>query len=115
VRAGAEVIAEALQLDLPAAQIERQLEELLPGIGRLALVRIAPDAECIGRSFAELHLHGATGAEVLAIARGAETKSMPGVEHVLAGDDVVALGGSPDAVEAARRLLQRRSTPSTPK
>ena len=115
VRASAAVIAEALGLGLPADELERQLQVLLPGIGKLVVVRVPAGADCIGRSFAELQLQSATGAEVLAVARGRTTQALPGEEHVLAADDLLALGGSPDAVQGATRLLHSTSTPSMPK
>lgn len=115
VRASAEVIAEALGLGLSVEELERQLQALLPGIGRIAVARVPSGADCVGRSLAELQLQSATGAEVLAAARGKATQALPDDGRVLAADDLLALGGSPDAVQAALRLLQSTSTPSTPK
>jgi hypothetical protein len=52
---------------------------------------------------------------VLACARAGKTRALPGDDLVLAAGDLLALGGSPDAVQAATRLLHSTSTPSMPK
>ncbi len=115
VRASAEVIAEALGLGLPPHELERQLQALLPGIGKLAVVCVPEEADCIGRDLAQLQLQSSTGAEVLACARAGKTRALPGDDLVLAAGDLLALGGSPDAVRAATRLVHSTSTPSMPK
>jgi len=54
-------------------------------------------------------MHGApeflTAATILAIVRGAESVLVPSGHETLQRDDVLALAGSHDAIDAARALL----------
>ncbi|MCU0622079.1 MAG: TrkA C-terminal domain-containing protein [Gemmatimonadales bacterium] len=78
---------------------------MLPGIGALASVTIAPGSRAAGRELADVNLRGLTGATVVAIVRdGRRTANPDGHERIEAGD-VVALAGSEAAVASARELL----------
>ncbi len=112
VRAGAEAIVEALathaRAKAPAEHGEDALHSihtLLPGIGEPVAVRLAPSSPAVGRTLAQLDLRGATGATVLAIRRGSGSVLVPGAREVLQSDDVLALAGSHEAIDAARALL----------
>jgi CPA2 family monovalent cation:H+ antiporter-2 len=59
----------------------------------------------VGRTLANLNLRGATGATVLAIARGGEGVLVPTGQEELRADDVLALAGTHEAVAAAKELL----------
>ena len=114
-RAGAEVIVMALtQHDrvrgTPAelSQTMEHLNAMLPGLGVPAAIRLVPGSRAIGRSLLELNLRSRTGAMILAITRtadGAEQGLVPSGSERLREDDVLALAGTEDAVEMARRLL----------
>ncbi|MEZ4366370.1 MAG: cation:proton antiporter [Kofleriaceae bacterium] len=124
VRAGAEVIIEALGNQIrrgaavdaggggaargpePTAEEElAQLAGLLPGLGDPSVHRLAPDAHAVGQTLASLNLRGATGATVLAIGRPARGAFVPGPTEILAAADLLALAGSHDAVTRAKALL----------
>jgi CPA2 family monovalent cation:H+ antiporter-2 len=60
----------------------------------------------VGRTLAELNLRGATGATVLTVAHTDGSFVVPSAGDVLREGDVLALAGSHEAVEAARRLLE---------
>ena len=45
---------------------------LLPGLGALTPVRIASSDAAVGRTLAEVNLHGHSGATILCISRGSE-------------------------------------------
>jgi CPA2 family monovalent cation:H+ antiporter-2 len=119
VRAGAHAILEALveqaRKGSPVAAPEHQPEpppeslkevhRLLPGLGEPTPVRLEEQSPAIGTSLAELNLRGITGATVLAIQRGADGLLVPTATDVLRSGDVLALAGTHDAVDAARRLL----------
>ncbi|MGH7612615.1 MAG: cation:proton antiporter regulatory subunit, partial [Gemmatimonadales bacterium] len=111
VRAGAQVILETL-----AAQSHGRtthaggeglavVQQLLPGLGALAAVRLDPGAGATGKTLADLNLRGLTGATVLAITRDAGGVIIPTAEETLRTGDVLALAGSHEAIEAARKLL----------
>jgi len=112
VRASAQVIADALVRRAgggTAAGDESALEEvrrILPGLGEPVPLRLAAHSAAVGRTLAELNLRGATGATVLTIARQDGGCVVPGADEVLRAGDVLALAGSHEAVEAARRLLE---------
>jgi CPA2 family monovalent cation:H+ antiporter-2 len=131
VRAGAHIVAEALVRRARAGPVSAppgiagpgggetdadehaldQVRRLLPGLGEPVVVRLEPGVGAVGRTLAQLDLRGATGATVLAIARGQAGVVAPGAGEVLRGGDVLALAGTHEAVEAARRLLASGPAP----
>ncbi len=115
VRAGAHAILEALveqsrkgsgvsSQEEPPDSL-RQVHRLLPGLGEPTPVRLESWSPAVGKSLAELNLRGATGATVLAIQRGEDGLLVPTASDVLRSGDVLALAGTHEAVDAARRLL----------
>jgi CPA2 family monovalent cation:H+ antiporter-2 len=109
VRAGAEIIAEALQR---ASQGDRSfsmgdLQALLPGLGEIASHPI--DAQCpsVGRSLSELDLRGRTGANVVAISREGGSVLLPEGNERLRAGDLLGITGSHAACDAARTLLRK--------
>jgi CPA2 family monovalent cation:H+ antiporter-2 len=108
-RAGAELVLELLDRqrrqddDEPARSA---LPQLLPGLGPLAPIDIAPDSEAAGKTLAELNLRVRTGATVLAVKRadGSGVGMPAGHDRVDVGD-VLTVSGTTEAVELARRLL----------
>jgi CPA2 family monovalent cation:H+ antiporter-2 len=112
VRAGAQVIVEALaaQSHVKGASTEPPaldtVHSMLPGLGELSPVRLEATSAAIGKTLAELNLRGLTGATVLALQRGEEGVLIPTAQEILRHGDVLALAGTQEAVEAAKRLLQ---------
>jgi CPA2 family monovalent cation:H+ antiporter-2 len=110
VRAGAEVALHVLAKDagLPEKRDAdlHTVEMMLPGIGALASVTIAPGNRAAGRTLAELNLRGLTGATVVAIHRAGKQRAYPDGHETLEAGDVVAVAGSDLAVEAAQRMLE---------
>ncbi|HTE05414.1 MAG TPA: TrkA C-terminal domain-containing protein, partial [Planctomycetota bacterium] len=90
------------------------VERLLPGIGSLRRLHVAPDARAVGRSLRELDLRGRTGATVLAIARGDQQLVTPDGHERLRAGDVLALTGTHEAIDAAESLLSLRAAPAEP-
>ncbi len=107
VRAGAQVLAAAFSQakGAPAADPERMIAQVLPGLGSPVRFALPEDSRAIGRTLASLNLRGATGATVLAIARGGEEVLVPTGHEELRAHDVLALAGTDEAVQAARALL----------
>jgi len=110
VRAGAQVLASAYShvrggaaADTPNPDLE--VERVLPGLGSPTRFTLAEDSPAVGRTLASLNLRGATGATVLAIARGGEGVLVPTGHEQLRVHDVLALAGTHEAVAAARGLL----------
>ena len=113
VRAGAQVLAAAFSQarGTPAAgsgAVEAEIGQVLPGLGSPVRFTLSQGSPAVGRTLASLNLRGATGATVLAIARAAEEVLVPTGHEVLRVDDVLALAGTGEAVEAARALLSGR-------
>ena len=77
-------------------------------------MRLEPGSGAVGRTLAQLDLRGATGATVLAIARSEAGVVAPGAGEALRAGDVLALAGTHEAVEAARRLLSSGPEPRAP-
>ena len=111
VRAGAEVILEALAAQSrprptpTAADTLEQVHHLLPGLGALAAIRLDPGSVVIGRTLAQLNLRGRTGATVLAITRPGGGVLVPTAEELLQAGDILAVAGTHEAIEAARAAL----------
>jgi len=108
MRAGAEMAAEALgprHRGEEAATLEH-VQHLLPGLGTLVPVRVAPGSAAAGVTLAELNLRGRTGATAVALSRGGEdTTVFPTAKTQLRAGDLLALSGSHEAIEEATRLL----------
>ncbi len=130
VRAGAEVVAEALVKRARAGPGEAgsgdawpggrgeadrraldQVGRLLPGLGEPVVVRVEPEDGAVGRTLAQLDLRGASGATVLAIVRAGGNVVGPGAGEALRAGDLLALAGSHEAVEQARQLLSSGPRP----
>ena len=112
VRAGAQVVLETLaaqsrQPATPAAfkTLER-VQQLLPGLGVLASVRLDPGSPVIGKTLAQLNLRGRTGATVLAVTRSEGGVIVPTAKELLREGDVLALAGTHDAIAAATAAMQ---------
>jgi CPA2 family monovalent cation:H+ antiporter-2 len=111
VRAGAQAIIEALagqsrSRDPAQAEGLTDIHALLPGIGEPVPFRLKATSQAVGRSLAQLSLRGLTGATVLAISRGEEGVLVPTAQEVLRADDVLALAGTHDAIDAAKSVLE---------
>ena len=135
-RAGAEVIVAALarqmagrgvEPDEPAAHRRRASDasgtqalaeapetvrtlagiyDLIPGLGRPVSVEIQAADYAAGRSLAELDLRDTTEATVLVIVRPSGSTILPVGAEVLRAGDLLALAGTPEAVEKAKALLR---------
>jgi CPA2 family monovalent cation:H+ antiporter-2 len=108
VRAGAEMIVEVLAKQSRSHEHPtlEQIHALLPGFGALTPVEIEPGAPAVGRTLAELNLRGLTGASAVAIAHGTGGVVVPTGREQLKIGDVLALAGTHQSIENARRLLR---------
>jgi CPA2 family monovalent cation:H+ antiporter-2 len=109
VRAGAQAIVEALAAQSRSGEGGANLADLnavLPGLGDPVPFALPQASPGVGKSLAELDLRGVTGATVLAIRRreGADVV-VPAAKEVLRAGDVLALGGTHEAIAAAKALL----------
>jgi CPA2 family monovalent cation:H+ antiporter-2 len=105
VKAGAQLVAEALAGQAaPPARLEK-VQSMMPGLGTLTSVRLEAGSPIIGRTLVDLDLRGRTGASVLAIARPDGVVAAPTGREPLAAGDLLGLTGTAEAVAAARALL----------
>ncbi len=107
VRAGAEVVVEALQRQArpPEQKTLEEVEPLVPGLGDIEPMFLRPDSRAVGKTLAELNLRGLTGASVIAIQRGSEGVVVPTGHETLRAGDVLALAGTEEACDSARAML----------
>jgi CPA2 family monovalent cation:H+ antiporter-2 len=105
VRAGAQILVEALAAPVAASSDGVQLDQLLPGLGAPTPIRLVAGSVAIGRTLGGLNLRGLTGATVLAIRRGDGGLIVPSATETMCEDDVLALAGSSEAIAEARQLL----------
>jgi CPA2 family monovalent cation:H+ antiporter-2 len=68
-------------------------------------LRLDPGSFSVGRTLAELNVGSLSGGTILVILRGGEKAIIPSGKDTLQAGDVLALAGTPDAVEAARKIL----------
>jgi CPA2 family monovalent cation:H+ antiporter-2 len=106
VRAGAQVVVEVLQKQAEPEPALENLQALLLGLGDVTPVRLETDSPAVDRTLAALDLRARTGASVIAIARGGQSIVAPSGREALLANDVLALAGSRQAIEEARRLLR---------
>ena len=90
------------------------LHTILPGLGEPTPVRIEPGSPAAGRTLAELNLRGMTGATVLAIRRDEDKVVVPQAHEPLRTGDVLALAGTHEAIDMARRVIQGGGAPEQP-
>jgi CPA2 family monovalent cation:H+ antiporter-2 len=110
LRAGAEVILEALRRNLyEETQRMDDLTELLPGLGDLTRIAIGEKSPSKGASLAKLALNSMNGITVVAITRGEQRVVLPGGNEILRAGDVLAITGAPQAVEGALERMGARA------
>lgn len=111
VRAGAQVILEALAAQShaaePKAAPETDVRRLVPGLGAASTVQLKAEWAAVGRTLKQINLRGITGATAIAIERGPNDVVYPTGDELLREGDILVLTGTSESVEAARRLLQR--------
>jgi CPA2 family monovalent cation:H+ antiporter-2 len=114
MRAGAEIVAEALGSRKRGGESEtlEEVQRMLPGLGTLVPVRVGAASAAAGRSLAELNLRGRTGASAVALRRGEGDEQIvfPTAKVVLHEGDLLALSGSEGAIAEAVRLLESGGT-----
>ena len=114
VQAGSQAVVEALRSFAYAGRTGEtqriiEIRSLLHGLGEPVAVRLGPETPSVGRTLAELDLRGRSGATVLAISRGTGSIVAPPASERLRAGDLLALAGSDEAIEAARKLLSERA------
>lgn len=93
------------ELAKPAAPLFKDAE--------LRTVTLAVASRASGRSIKDLALRSQTGATVIAVRRGADTRLNPGPETILAAGDEVLLFGDAVQLESGERLMSEKPTESS--
>jgi CPA2 family monovalent cation:H+ antiporter-2 len=95
--------APALRPDARATLVEG---EMIEGFGTITPVRIDARSVAAGMTLDQLDLRGATGATVVAVARGKDRIVVPDGSLVVREGDILGLVGPHDSVRAALELLR---------
>jgi CPA2 family monovalent cation:H+ antiporter-2 len=90
-----------------------KIDDVLPGLGAPVAIQVMSGSPAADKTLATLNLRGRTGATVLAIVRANEQVLVPRGRDVLRVDDVLAVAGSTEAVEAARGLIEGEGSVSS--
>jgi monovalent cation:H+ antiporter-2, CPA2 family len=69
-------------------------------------VKLNSTSPAIGKNLGELNLRNATGATLIAVVRGDDTKIGPGANYKLQENDILILFGKPEKIEQAVKILQ---------
>jgi CPA2 family monovalent cation:H+ antiporter-2 len=69
-------------------------------------VKLNRASPVVGKNLGELDLRNATGATLIAVVRGDDTKIGPGANYKLQEDDLLILFGKPENIERAIKILQ---------
>ncbi|HJT24166.1 MAG TPA: TrkA C-terminal domain-containing protein, partial [bacterium] len=109
VRAGAQMVAEALSHHAPKNQdaLMEEINTIAPGIGAPTSVSLSADSPAAGKKLGELNLRLLTGASVIAISRGDERLLMPSGKETLRAGDTLVLVGTQEAIFLAKGLLRK--------
>ncbi len=115
-RAGAELVVHVLgkqarHEDTASFEVVRGM---LPGMGPIVPLQVAPGSTAVGKTLGELNLRGRTGATVVAVSRDNERNPRPTSATRLAIGDLVAITGSEQSIDRAAALLRATGTSSPP-
>ena len=69
-------------------------------------IKLNQDSPVVGKTLGELNLRGKTGATLIAVVRGDDTKIGPGASYKLQQDDVLILFGTSEKIGQAIKILQ---------
>ncbi len=69
-------------------------------------VKLNENSPVVGKTLGELDLRNTTGATLIAVVRGDDTKIGPGANYKLQENDILILFGKPESIERANELLQ---------
>lgn len=111
VKAGAQVVIEALSSSLPSSNKDHHspntaMENLFPGLGFLTPIVLEEGNSAIGKTLAKIDLRSLTGASVIAITRAQGSVVVPSGNEPLKINDTLTLSGSLEAIEEAKFFLR---------
>ncbi|HEX8735680.1 MAG TPA: cation:proton antiporter [Pyrinomonadaceae bacterium] len=69
-------------------------------------IKLNENSPVVGKNLGELNLRGATGATLIAVIRGDDTKISPGANYKLHAGDILVLFGKPEKIERAIKIFQ---------
>jgi CPA2 family monovalent cation:H+ antiporter-2 len=75
-------------------------------------VTLDSNSPVVGMNLGELHLRDRSGATIIAVVTGGETKISPGANFTLSEGDTVVLLGSPKKIDRAMEILQPEGSAS---
>jgi CPA2 family monovalent cation:H+ antiporter-2 len=99
-RRGYEMLRSTSLPEVQMAQLHSALQD-----ASAETIKIHADSPAVGRTLGELDLRGKSGATVIAVVQGGETKISPGAGYKLCEDDMVLLSGSSKKIEKAIKIL----------
>ena len=86
----------------------QQIRKLFPELGHIATLRLQSNHDCVGKTMGEMNIGSLTRAKVMVILRGEGNSILPTGQEILLEGDLLTLAGTPEAVKAAREILNRR-------
>jgi CPA2 family monovalent cation:H+ antiporter-2 len=110
-QAGAQALADALarQTEIgraaAGASALESMNQMLAGLGSPISIVLQSGNPHVGKTLAEVKLRGLTGATVLAIQRNNQSVLIPSGHERLEAGDILAIAGTHEAVDAARKVL----------
>jgi CPA2 family monovalent cation:H+ antiporter-2 len=69
-------------------------------------IKLSQQSPVVGKTLGEVNLRGQTGATLIAVVRGTDTKIGPGANYKLLENDILILFGKPESIERAIKLLE---------
>jgi TrkA domain protein len=88
-------------------------ETMLGDDSVLEWVKVADGSDIVGKSLEELDFRNETGASVVSIQRGDETKANPGPETVIRGEDTLIILGTREACRDVEALAAAVDEPES--
>ena len=110
VRAGAQMLAEALSRQAPVNRdgLMEEINTVVPGIGAPTSVVVPAGSPAVGKKLSELNLRLLTGASVIVLTRGDQKILMPSGKEALQAGDMLVLVGTQESVQQAKGMLVPR-------
>jgi CPA2 family monovalent cation:H+ antiporter-2 len=97
---------------LPDATVRRPDIGVALDAASTETVTLAADSPVVSKTLGELDLRSKSGATVIAVVRGGQTKVSPGANYSLTVGDTVVLLGTPEKLDRAKAIFKPEDYPA---